>query len=258
MNEKVMLIDVSKCTACRGCQVACKQWNRLPAEKTQQRGTHQNPPDLTPATWNLVRFTEIPLREGGMRWLFRKDNCMHCEDAACQRACPVPGCIFKTAEGAIVIDTEKCIGCEYCVNVCPFKIPRFDSATKKVYKCTLCWDRIGNGQIPACAKTCGPGAVTFGPKEKMIARAYARAKALGGDATVYGDKFVNGTHVMYVLPEKVRMYEKLAINPSVPVSVYLWKDFLKPVSVLAIGAALVGTFFHYIIKGPKRPEEGGE
>jgi formate dehydrogenase iron-sulfur subunit len=258
MEEKVMLIDVSKCTACRGCQVACKQWNRLPAEKTQQRGTHQNPPDLTPATWNLVRYTELPGKNGEMRWLFRKDNCMHCTDPACQRACPVPGCIFKTAEGAIVIDQEKCIGCEYCVNVCPFKIPRFDPATKKVYKCTLCWDRISQGQIPACAKTCAPGAVTFGAKDKMIAQAYARAKTLGGDATVYGDTFVQGTHVVYVLPEKVRMYEKMVVNPSIPVSVYLWKDFLKPLSVLAIGAALVGTFFHYIIKGPKRPEEGGE
>ena len=258
MEEKVMLIDVSKCTACRACQVACKQWNKLPAEKTQQRGTHQNPPDLTPATWNLVRFTEIPLKEGGMRWLFRKDNCMHCTDPACQRACPVPGCIFKTPEGAVVIDKEKCIGCEYCVNVCPFGIPRFDPATKKVYKCTLCWDRISQGQIPACAKTCAPGAVTFGSKDKMIAQAYARAKTLGGDAAVYGDKFVQGTHVIYVLPEKVRMYEKMVVNPSVPISVYLWKDLLKPLSVLAIGAALVGTFFHYIIKGPKRPEEGGE
>ncbi len=258
MEEKVMLIDVSKCTACRGCQVACKQWNKLPAEKTQQRGTHQNPPDLTPTTWNLVRYTELPTKNGEMRWLFRKDNCMHCTDPARQRACPVPGCIFKTPEGAVVIDKEKCIGCKYCVNVCPFEIPRFDPATKKVYKCTLCWDRISQGQIPACAKTCAPGAVTFGSKDKMIAQAYARAKTLGGDATVYGDKFVQGTHVVYVLPEKVRMYEKMVVNPSIPVSVYLWKDLLKPLSVLAIGAALVGTFFHYIIKGPKRPEEGGE
>jgi hypothetical protein len=92
----------------------------------------------------------------------------------------------------------------------------------------------------------------------MIARAYARAKALGGDATVYGDKYVDGTHVIYVLPEKVRMYEKMKVNPSIPISLILWKDVFKPLSVLAIGAAAVGTFFHYIIKGPKRPEEGGE
>ncbi len=257
MSEKIMLIDVSKCTACRGCQIACKQWNKLGVEPTEQRGTHQNPPDLSPLTWNLVRFTEIPMKDGGMRWLFRKDNCMHCTDAACQKACPVPGAIFKTAEGAVVIDKEKCIGCKYCVNVCPFEVPRFDSAANKVSKCTLCWDRTSHGQQPACAKACAPGAVTFGPKDKIVAQAYARAKFLGGDASVYGDKVLNGTHVMYVLPEKVRMYDKLAINPSMPISIYLWKDLLKPLSVLAIGGALVGTFFHYIIKGPKRPDEGG-
>jgi formate dehydrogenase beta subunit len=193
-----------------------------------------------------------------MYWLFRKENCMHCTDPACQRACPVPGCVFKTEEGAVVINQDLCIGCKYCVNVCPFEIPRYDPATNKVSKCTLCWDRISRGQIPACAKTCAPGAVTFGPKDQMIAKAYARAEVLGGDATVYGDKFVKGTHVMYVLPERERMYDKLEINPSVPISVYLWKDLLKPLSVLAIGGALAGTFFHYIIKGPKRPEEGGE
>jgi len=101
------------------------------------------------------------------------------------------------------------------------------------------------------------GALTFGNKKEMVARAHARVKALGGDSTVYGDKYVDGTHVIYVLPEKVRMYEKLTINPSIPLSLVLWKDVLKPLSVLAIGATLVGTFFHYIIKGPKRPEEGG-
>jgi hypothetical protein len=91
----------------------------------------------------------------------------------------------------------------------------------------------------------------------MISRAYARAKALGPDATVYGDKYVDGTHVIYVLPEKVRMYDRMVANPSIPISLILWKDVLKPLSVLAIGATLVGTFFHYILKGPKRPEEGG-
>lgn len=258
MTEKIMLVDVSKCTACRACQVACKQWNKLPAEKTQQHGTHQNPLDLSWATWNLIRFTEIPLKDGRVKWLFRRDACLHCTDPGCQRACPVPGCIVKTPEGAVVINSELCIGCKMCVNSCPFAIPRINPENNKAYKCTFCWDRLGNGLIPACAKACGPGAITFGDKDVMIARAYARAKALGGDATVYGDKYVQGTHVVYILSEKVRMYERMVVNPSIPISVILWKDILKPLSVLAIGAALVGTFFHYVIKGPKRPEEGGE
>jgi formate dehydrogenase iron-sulfur subunit len=257
MEEKVMLVDVSKCTACRACQVACKQWNRLPAEKTVQRGTHQNPPDLTWATWNLIRFTEVPTKEGNMKWLFRRDACLHCTDAGCKRACPVPGAIFKTAQGAVVIDQNLCIGCKMCVNACPFEVPRINAETNRAYKCTLCWDRTSRGLIPACTKACAMGTLTFGNKEEMIKRAYARAKILGEKASVYGDKYVDGTHVIYVLPENIRLYEKLTINPSIPLSVILWKDVLKPLSVLAIGATLVGTFFHYIIKGPKRPEEGG-
>lgn len=257
MEEKVMLVDVSKCTACRACQVACKQWNRLPAEETQQEGTHQNPPDLSWATWNLIRFAELPTRDGGMKWLFRRDACLHCTDAACKRACPVPGCISQTEVGAVVINQELCIGCKMCVNSCPFEVPRMNPETNQAFKCTFCWDRTSRGMIPACAKACAPGTITFGNKQDMIARAYARAKALGGDATVYGDNYVDGTHVIYVLPEKVRMYPRMVANPSIPISLILWKDVLKPLSVLAIGVTLVGTFFHYIIKGPKRPEEGG-
>jgi len=95
----------------------------LPSEKSEQRGTHQNPPDLTWATWNLIRFTEVSNKEGALKWLFRRDACLHCTDPGCQRACPVPGCITKTPIGSVVIDQNLCIGCKMCVNACPFEIP---------------------------------------------------------------------------------------------------------------------------------------
>jgi len=97
----------------------------------------------------------------------------------------------------------------------------------------------------------------------MLKLAYKRAKELGGDASVYGDKYVDGTHVLYVLPEKVSVYEKLPLKPSVPLSIIVWKDLLKPLSLLAAGGVIAGSFLHYIIHGPKLPDEdqnqkGGE
>ncbi len=99
MAEKVKLIDVSKCTGCRGCQLACKQWNQLPARQTKHCGTYQNPPDLQPNTWTLIRFQEVVEKER-VKWLFRKDGCMHCTDAACVKVCP-SGALHYTELGTV-------------------------------------------------------------------------------------------------------------------------------------------------------------
>jgi hypothetical protein len=94
-----------------------------------------------------------------------------------------------------------------------------------------------------------------GEKKAMTKAAYKRAEELGGNATVYGDKFVDGTHVLYVLPEKVDVYDKLPEKPTVPASIIVWKDFLKPLSLLAAGGVVAGSFLHYLIHGPKSPDE---
>jgi formate dehydrogenase iron-sulfur subunit len=253
MAEYIKLIDVSKCTGCRGCQLACKQWNQQPAKQTVNYGTYQNPPDLQSNTWMLIRFQELANKEG-VKWLFRKDGCMHCTDAACVKVCP-SGALYYTDLGTVGLNHERCIGCKECVSSCPFDIPRYDRATDKVYKCDLCLSRIQADLLPACVKACPTGAITFGDKAAMVKKAYARAKELGGDANVYGDKFVGGTHVVYVLQEKASVYEKLPRDPSVPLTVIVWKDLLKPLSLLAAGGVIVGSFLHYIIHGPKLPDE---
>jgi hypothetical protein len=130
--------------------------------------------------------------------------------------------------------------------------------TDKVYKCDLCLSRIEADLTPACAKACPTGAITFGDKGAMIKKAYARVKELGGDASVYGDKFVGGTHVIYVLQESPKVYQDLPHNPCVPFSVIVWKDILKPLSLLAAGGVLAGSFLHYILHGPKLPDEPGQ
>jgi len=255
MSEKIKLYDASKCTACRGCQLACKQWNGLKAGQTKHAGTYQNPPALQTNTYMIIHFQDYAAPEGDVRWLFRKEACMHCTNAACVTVCPSGALHYNKDFKTVSMEREKCIGCKECVSSCPFEIPRYDRVTDKVYKCDLCLSRIQADLIPACAKACPTGAVTFGEKSDMIKKAYARVKTLGGDANVYGDKYVGGTHVMYVLQEKANIYENLPRDPSVPLTVIVWKDILKPLSLLAAGAVIAGSFLHYIIHGPKLPDE---
>jgi len=161
--------------------------------------------------------------------------------------------LYYTPLKTVGIHHEKCIGCKECVSACPFHVPKYDGKTDKVYKCDLCYSRIKESHPPACVKSCLTGALTIGDKDTMIKKAYAKVKKLGGDANVYGDKFVDGTHVIYVLQFKPEVYDELPVHPSVPLSVIVWKDLLKPLSLLAAGGVLAGSFFHYMIHGPKTP-----
>jgi len=118
-----MLIDTTQCMGCRGCQVACKQWQELKAEKTTFFGGagYQNPPNLSADTFTLITFTETE-DENGLHWTFAKRSCMHCDEPACASVCPV-GALTKEANGAVVYDADKCIGCRYCMLACPWSVP---------------------------------------------------------------------------------------------------------------------------------------
>ncbi|MDD3620082.1 MAG: 4Fe-4S dicluster domain-containing protein [Desulfobulbaceae bacterium] len=252
--ELVKLIDLSRCTACRGCQIACKQWNNLPASQTNNFGSYQNPPDREWNTWTLIRFNEIEGQNGKVKWLFRKDGCMHCTDAACVKVCPTQA-LFYTEFGAVDIDYARCIGCKECITACPFHVPRYDKATNKIYKCNLCYSRLRANQPPACVQSCPTGALQIGARDEMVRKAYQRAEELGNGATVYGDKFVEGTHVVYVLPEAVTVYDNLPEKPEIPAAILVWKDVLKPAGLIAAGAVAGAAFLHYVTHGPKVPTE---
>lgn len=239
MVEKVKLIDTSKCIGCRGCQVACKQWNQLPAGSTRNTGTYQNPPDLQANTWTLIRFQEVGDADGKVEWLFRKDGCMHCTDATCEKLCPA-GARVHLDYGAVARNDEKCVGCQACVGACPFGKPKYSEEDNKVFKCGLCPDRVQNNLSPACVKACPTGALQFGKKEEMVKLAYARVKKLGGEASVYGDKFFGGTHVIYVLEKNVNLYKALPAQPKVASSVIFWKELLKPFGAIEAGVGLTG------------------
>ena len=250
--EIVKLIDTTLCSACRGCQVACKQWNELPGLPTKQTGSYQNPPDLQWNTWTLIRFQEYEDKDGKFTWLFRKDGCMHCTDASCVKVCP-SGALYYTPIKTVDVNNSKCIGCKECISACPFNVPKYNKETEKVSKCNLCYSRIQENLPPACVKSCLNGALSIGPKDEMIKKAYAKVEKLGGDANVYGDKFVGGTHVIYVLQFKPEVYDELPQDPKVPQSIALWKNILKPLSLIGAGGVIGGSILHYFIHGPHRP-----
>ncbi|MDP3012847.1 MAG: 4Fe-4S dicluster domain-containing protein [Candidatus Subteraquimicrobiales bacterium] len=254
-----LLIDTSRCTACRGCQVACKAWNQLPAEKTEFTGSVENPPANSGETWLRVTYNEISDGNGGVKWLFGQDRCMHCIEPSCANVCAA-GAIKKLDNGAVRIDQDVCIGCKNCHYACPFfgGVPRFrgeiteeEKALEEkgqiggkrlagtVYKCWMCQDRIENGLQPACATACSNGAIQFGEREELLAKAEERIAALqaAGEtkALVYNPKGVGGTGTIFVLTDDPEVYG-LPKDPQVSTGdmVAKWLTGLITAGVLTI------------------------
>jgi formate dehydrogenase iron-sulfur subunit len=254
------LIDTSTCIGCKACEVACQEWNDLPAEATVQLGTYQTLPHMTPNFWNLIRFNEVEDANGNLSWLMRKDQCMHCADPGCLKACPAPGAIVQYGNGIVDFQQDQCIGCGYCITGCPFNVPKLNANTKKVYKCTLCVDRVSVGLEPACIKACPTSCLQFGTKEQMLQKASARVaqlKAAGfTQAAVYDPDGVGGTGVVTVLShgDKPELYG-LPANPTVPLAVEIWKYPLHWLGMFAIVAGAIGTALHYLRYGAKFVKE---
>ena len=252
------LIDVTSCIGCKACQVACMQWNDLRDEVGINVGVYDNPADLTPESWTVMRFSEVePEPEAGkLEWLIRKDGCMHCEDPGCLKACPAPGAIVKYTNGIVDFISENCIGCGSCITGCPFNVPRISQKDNKAYKCSLCSDRLAVGLEPACVKACPTGAIRFGTKEAMKDFAADRIEDMKErgyqNAGLYDPPGVGGTHVMYVLQhaDRPELYHGLPKDPKIDPMVGLWKGALKPLAMLAMLGGVVGSFMHYMKVGP--------
>lgn len=176
-EEVAKLIDVTTCIGCKACQVACSEWNDIRDEVGNNVGVYDNPADLTAKSWTVMRFSEVEQNDK-LEWLIRKDGCMHCADPGCLKACPAEGAIIQYANGIVDFQSEQCIGCGYCIAGCPFDVPRLNPEDNRVYKCTLCVDRVVVGQEPACVKTCPTGAIHFGTKESMKTLAGERVAEL--------------------------------------------------------------------------------
>jgi formate dehydrogenase iron-sulfur subunit len=184
MADKTFFIDTTRCTACRGCQIACKEWNQNPATTTKNRGSFQNPEDLSFVTYKLVRFSEV-VSDGELRWYFFPDQCRHCIAPPCKEIAEALG--YKkaitqdAATGAVIFNPKvkvKSEDFEEIKDACPYNIPRYDPQGMTMAKCTMCIDRVSNGLLPACVKACPTGTMNFGDRSEMLALADKRLKEL--------------------------------------------------------------------------------
>ena len=257
LTPMAKLIDVSKCIGCKACQSACLEWNDVRAEIGTNVGVYDNPPDLTPDMFTVMRFTEwINPETQNLEWLIRKDGCMHCADPGCLKACPAPGAIVQYSNGIVDFVHENCIGCGYCIKGCPFNIPRISKVDSTAYKCTLCSDRVAVGQGPACAKACPTHAIVFGTKDEMKQHAQGRIEDLKSrgytNAGLYDPPGVGGTHVMYVLhhADKPEIYSDLAKDPKISTIVEIWKGAAKYAGLAVMGAFAAIGLLHYAVEGP--------
>ena len=183
----------------KACQSGLFKWNDIRSDVNAQCvGVYDNPVDLDAKAWTVMRFNEVEENDR-LEWLIRKDGCMHCAEPGCLKACPAPGAIIQYANGIVDFQSDKCIGCGYCIAGCPFNIPRMNPEDNRVYKCTLCVDRVSVGQEPALRENLSNRCDSFSSKEEMKIYAEQRVADLKSrgyeNAGLYDPPGVGGTHV---------------------------------------------------------------
>jgi len=267
--------DTSVCIGCKACEVACKEWNELPQDGDYLLTgmSYDNTGALGSSTWRHVAFIEkqsppavdlgMPsferpgdaLREGtdgqttptgddetgALRWLMSSDVCKHCTHAGCLDVCPT-GALFRTEFGTVVVQPDVCNGCGYCVSACPYGVIDLRKKDGRAFKCTLCYDRLKDGQKPACAQACPTESIQFGELSELRERADARVAELHDKgvevARLYGrdpDDGVGGDGAFFLLLDEPEVYG-LPPDPVVPTRdiATMWR------SVGTAAAALVG------------------
>ncbi|MDP9382413.1 MAG: 4Fe-4S dicluster domain-containing protein [Chloroflexota bacterium] len=239
--------DTTVCIGCKACEIACKQWNQLPAtnggQNTISGVSYDNTRQLDGIHWRHVRFieqfdTRDPNRTDG-RWLLMSDVCKHCVQAGCLEVCPT-GAIVRTEFDTVVIQSDVCNGCRACISACPFGVIGINPVSHTAQKCTLCYDRLKVGMEPACSKACPTDSIQFGTISQLRDRAQKRVGDLHQqgqtEAYLYGadDKIVGGLNSFFLLMDKPEVYG-LPKDPQLP------SRNLAPSGIgSGIGAVLVG------------------
>ncbi len=212
---KSFFIDTTKCTACRGCQIACKQWNQRAAEKTFSRGSHQNPPELSYHTWKLVRFSEVAGEK--LNYYFFPDQCRHCLTPPCKEVADgkAKGSIIHDEKtGAVIFSPKVKMKAEDFKEIreaCPYDIPRFSASTGIMGKCTMCFDRTKEGLLPACVKACPTGTMNFGDRKAIVDMANKRLEEVKGKYKEAMLANPDDVRVIFLLVDDPKKYHKFAV-----------------------------------------------
>ena len=234
MTRMGFFTDTSVCIGCKACEVACKEWNDVPDDGLHFLGwSYDNTGSLSADSWRHVAFIEQRSRRGAapttsppvngevasrngptdeVRWLMSSDVCKHCTHAACLDVCPT-GALFRTEFDTVVVQSDICNGCGYCVPACPFGVIGKRESDGRVWKCTLCYDRLKSDLEPACAKACPTDSIQFGPLDELRERAAHRVGVLReagvGEARLYGadeGDGVGGFGAFFLLLDEPRVY----------------------------------------------------
>jgi formate dehydrogenase iron-sulfur subunit len=250
--------DTTLCIGCKACEVACKQWNQLPDDGFLFTGmSYDNTGHLGATTWRHVAFVEktietpVPLGPTAQAlsrfsWLLLSDVCKHCERAGCLEACPT-GSIVRTEFGSVYVQPDVCNGCGYCVSACPFGVIDRRPDDGRAWKCTLCYDRLKGGMVPACAKACPTASIQFGGIDELRVRAERRVEQLRArgvpQARLYGESAAaqpgtEGLRAFFLLCDEPEVYN-LPPDPVAPTKKIADAWYAMAASVVGLAALCV-------------------
>lgn len=238
MPKYGILVDMSSCIGCKACAISCKFENSVPVG----------------VSWLNVEDEVINTNKGVERFTFPM-ACLHCGEPSCVKVCPV-GAITKENDGTVQRDSEKCVGCKYCVSACPFGQSRFDNVRNKAEKCNLCKERQARGEAPACTVNCPVQARIAVEPDKLKEEAQkrlAQTEKLGLNYTLFTGENVGGTQVSYLVPEGVRL-TRSPEGKTISSTIGVWQDVIKPVAKVGLGGVVGAVAVAGILNARKKED----